>query len=384
MTTAPVAITTPAWQRVVGEIDDGVPGPTLVFIGGLHGNEVAGLQAIARVLDAIREREIVVCGRVLGVAGNLSALREGRRYVQSDLNRGWTPPFRRSTVEDLERAELLELFEPLVEDAGEPVIFIDLHTSSGRGSPFACMADVLRNRPVAFACPVPVVLGLEEVIDGTMLGYLCDLGHVGVAFEGGRHDDPVTVDRLEAIAWVVLTSVGALDRAQVPDLPEHVQRLSDATRGLPRVLEIRHRHRVSPEEEFRMRPGFTNFMPVRRGTPLADDRNGEVTAGEDALVMLPLYQGQGDDGFFLARSVSPIWLGISAVLRHARFDRLLRLLPAVSPDPTCADQWLVSAAAPHRLLTNLFHLFGYRRVQDGSQGLVFSRRSPSVARPGSQ
>jgi hypothetical protein len=374
--------TTTRFERMLGQIDDGVPGPTVVLIGGLHGNEIAGVHAIGRVLEAIRARNIVVCGRILGVAGNLGALRARQRFIDNDLNRGWTPPFRQSTAEDRERAELLELFEPLLDAASEPVVFVDLHTSSGNGSPFACMADVLRNRPIAFACPVPVVLGLEEVIDGTMLGYLCDRGHVGVAFEGGQHDDPITASRLEAIIWVTLTTVGALERAQVHDLFDHVQRLSQATRGLPRVLEIRHRHRVALADDFRMLPGFANFVPVRRGMKLAEDKNGEITAHEDALLMLPLYQGQGDDGFFLARPVSPIWLGISAVVRQARLDRLLRILPGVSPHPTCDDEWVVSAAAPARLLTDIFHLFGYRRVQGvAGQELVFSRRSPSVARP---
>src|SRR5690606_1401552 len=160
-----------------------------------------------------------------------------------------------------------------------------------------------------------------------------------------------------------------LERSQVPDLPDHLHRLSQATHELPRVLEIRYRHRVAQDDDFCMLPGFANFVSVARGTKLAEDRRGEISAPEDAMLMLPLYQGQGDDGFFLARPVSPVWLGVSAVLRQARFDRLLRLLPGVSPHPTADDEWVVSTAAGAAFITDVFHLFGYRRVRDRARSL---------------
>src|SRR5690606_23870109 len=134
-----------------------------------------------------------------GVTGNLRALQAGRRYLDRDLNRRWTPEniakITRGgpeTSEDRETLELLQVFVPLMRRGR--VSFIDLHSTSGPSTPFSCMADVLRNRPRALALPIPVVLGLEEVIEGSMLGYLCDLGHVGVAVEGGQHSDPRTVD----------------------------------------------------------------------------------------------------------------------------------------------------------------------------------------------
>jgi hypothetical protein len=36
---------------------------------------------------------------------------------------------------------------------------------------------------------------------------------------------------------------------------------------------------------------------------LAHDRNGEIRAPFDGLVLLPLYQSEGSDGFFYGRSV---------------------------------------------------------------------------------
>jgi succinylglutamate desuccinylase len=55
-----------------------------------------------------------------------------------------------------------------------------------------------------------------------------------------------------------------------------------------------------------MLPGFRNFDPVREGQLLA--RSGpqlarEVRAPWSGTLIMPRYQGQGLDGFFLGRAV---------------------------------------------------------------------------------
>ena len=161
----------------------------------------------------------------------------GRRYLDRDLNRRWirediariVNAGPEEAIEDREQLELLELFAPLLARARQPIVFFDLHSTSGPAAPFSCMADVLRNRGVALALALPVVLGLEEVLDGSLLGYLCDLGHIGVAVEGGQHNDPATIDCHESALWIMLVAAGTLEAAQVPDLALHRERLAGQT-----------------------------------------------------------------------------------------------------------------------------------------------------------
>jgi succinylglutamate desuccinylase len=238
------------------------------------------------------------------------------------------------------------------------------------------MADVLRNRRLACALPIPLVLGLEEFIDGSLLGYLCDLGHVAIAVEGGQNEDPHAVDVHEAAIWLALEAAGALTRSEVPQRERHVALLRAAARGLPRTIEIRHRHVVRPLDAYDTVSGFRNFSPVHRGQVIAHERSGPVLAGEDGVVMLPLYQEQGEDGFFLARPVSRFWLALSRLLRRVRFDRLVPWLPGVAADPERHDHWRVNPAVARFLATEVFHLFGYRRVRSAGERLLFSRRRP--------
>jgi succinylglutamate desuccinylase len=50
-----------------------------------------------------------------------------------------------------------------------------------------------------------------------------------------------------------------------------------------------------------MREGYKNFQAIKAGEVLADDKNGEIVAPEDCLLLMPLYQRQGTDGFFLVK-----------------------------------------------------------------------------------
>jgi succinylglutamate desuccinylase len=376
-----------ARPRVIDAWDDGRPGATVVLVGAMHGNEPAGPLAIASVLEQLRARRLPLRGRVVGVLGNRAALDASRRYLGRDLNRAWSRAEVKALFddapghdlpEDHEQRDMLRAIAPLLAAAEQPVVFLDLHSTSGDSPPFTCMADVLRNRGIGLALPLPLILGIEEILDTTLLGYFCDLGHVAVAVEGGRSDDPDTVRNHEAAVWLALVAGGALPGAALPELPRHHERLAAAAQGRPRVVEIRHRH--AARDGFAMRPGFASFVPVRRGQVVADDAEGPVRCPQDGLMLMPRYQGQGDDGFFVARAVSPRWLRLSASLRRRRLDRLVPLLPGVRRDPADPDRFLVDPRVARWQVVNVFHLFGYRHVRSRGEAVVFSRRRPGFRR----
>jgi len=151
--------------------------------------------------------------------------------------------------------------------------------------------------------------------------------------------------------------------------------LAAATGDLPRVVEITYRHAITPEDRFRMHPGFASFSTVHAGQTLATDLRGPVAAPEDALLLMPLYQPQGSEGFFLVRPIHPFWLRLSARLRRWKLDRRLTLLPGVHRHPTIPQTYLVDPGTARWLVRELFHLLGYRQEQDEGRFRVFRRRS---------
>jgi len=323
--------------RVLGRHDSGIQGPLLITIGGIHGNEPAGVRAIQSVIAQLQSESIPIRGSFLGLTGNISALARNTRYQHRDLNRAWTPEVLDriesegpgDAEEDHEQLELLRALRTEIDKTeGNEIFFLDLHTSSAKGIPFACVGDTLRNRRFARLFPVPVLLGLEEQLDGALLEYLNNHGIVTLGFEGGQHSLPSSRERLEAALWTGMASAGLIPRSH-PRVIHGRSLLREASQGIPRVLEIRYRHGIHPSDGFRMLPGFHNFDRVRPGQPLARNRHGEIRAHYSARILLPLYQGVGDDGFFLAREISPIWLKLSTFLRRMRCDRIVQLLPGV-------------------------------------------------------
>jgi succinylglutamate desuccinylase len=277
-------------------------------------------------------------------------------------------------VEDREQRELLTAVLAEIKTAPGPVHFVDLHTSSADGPPFVTVGDTLRNRAFALALGLPVVLGLEEQVEGALLEYVNNLGHVTAGVEAGRHDAPSSVDRHESVLWLALAAAGLLRPEDVPDLAGHRRRLAEAAPGVPPVLEVRHRHPVRPEDRFVMTPGLRNFDPVPARFELARDRRGPVVARRRCRVLLPLYQAQGDDGFFLVFPVRPFWLRLSGWLRRAGFPRLVAALPGVRAVPERLGEYRVDTRIARFFPLQILHLLGFRKLRRDGRWLTVSRR----------
>jgi len=377
-------------QRVIGAVHGRAPGPTLICAGAIHGNEWSGVSALQRVLGAIERRGLTLRGDFLALAGNLGAIVRDRRYLTHDLNRHWLPHNIERVLasgvdeladEDLEMRELLETLHDAFDAARGPVYFLDLHTSSADGDPFVCIGDTMRNRAFAEKFCVPIILGLEEQIDGSLLEYVNNLGHVTMGAEAGQHRAASSVDHHEAFVWLALVNAGMLDAADAPQLGDHRRSLREASHHLHGFMEVRHRHPIVAEDDFQMKEGFANFEHVDAGQLLAHDRRGEIFAVESGRILLPLYQGLGNDGFFIGREVNSFWLRVSALLRRVKLDRLVHLLPGVERHPTRDATLIIHTDLARWFALEVFHLLGYRKRRSEEGVLVVSRRRFDFAPP---
>jgi len=339
--------------------------------------------AAQRVAAALDHLTLPLRGEWLAVTGNLTALRQNRRFHTADLNRCWTEPEMRAMLardpatdspDQAEQRELMETFGAAAHRARGTLVLLDLHTTSGESPPFLVLSDSLRNRDVAGGLPGTVILGLEESVDGTLLDYMSQLGHCALVAESGSHLSAEAVCIHESYIWAAMAACGQLDRADVPGYADHMRRLRFASRSAPRVVEIRFRHDIADEDRFVMQPGFSSFQRVTRDEVLAHDRNGPVRATQSGLVLMPLYQPQGDEGFFIVKPVRRIWLKVSRVVRTLRLGVLLPLLPGVRRDPDRPDALRVNLGVARFYTREIFHLFGYRRRRREGDTLLFTRR----------
>ena len=356
-------------------------GPTLIAVGAIHGNEQAGIHAARRVLTRLSVGDVDVRGELVVLAGNVGAIREGRRYRARDLNRMWTAAqidaarVRESTpgALDPEEHELLGLFyeiRKIIRRARGPVFVLDLHTTSASGVPFALFGDTLEQRAFATCFPLPIIMGLEEQLDGVLSGYWTRQGCTTLAVEGGQHDEPETIDNLEAVLLVAVEAAGLVRRDALREVRAARRLLAERRGDLPPVLEVISRHAITAEDAFVMEPGFRNLDFARAAQLLARHKGGEIRAPRDGMVILPLYQGQGDDGFFWGRAVSDARLRASRMFRHLKLDRLLPLLPGVERDPSGPGRFSVDLETARYYPLDVFHMLGYRRIRKTASSMT--------------
>lgn len=375
--------------HLVGEFVGDENGASLIVFGGVHGNEQSSIRAMKRILPELEKLKNRLRGRVYFLAGNTRALQKNVRFIDDDLNRHWTeesvkqnsPDSKILTnrVEDVEQKELLEILNKILATAKDEIYAMDLHSTSSESTPFAMIGDTLRNREFAQKFPATFLLGIEEQLDSTILEYINNLGAVTLGFEAGQHTDKTAVDNQEALIRLALVNSGILSAEDV-DVEKYEQVLKKAM-GERRIIEIRYRHEISESDEFKMEPGYENFHPVKKGEVLAKDKNGEVKAIETSLILMPLYQSQGNDGFFLGREISPFWLWLSRILRKLKIQNLIRFLPGVKRYPADPDSLIVNTRVARIFPLQIFHLLGFRKRRWREDKLVVSRRRHDTKSP---
>ncbi|MFN0013385.1 MAG: succinylglutamate desuccinylase/aspartoacylase family protein [Saprospiraceae bacterium] len=312
-------------DRIIGTYSGAEPGALVVVFGAVHGNEPAGVRALEEVFDML-EREpglnpgFTFQGRLVGMVGNLQAFEQGKRFLSRDLNRLWTPVNLRRIqqtdpaslqAEDRELAELTEAIHNEIQACRpEALVLLDLHTTSADGGIFCIPSDDKASLRLAKELHAPVILGMLDGLEGTLLHFAAgnhfEIGgyphySIGAAFESGQHNDPLSVSRAIAAIINCLRAAGCI-RAEDVD-SRHESTLRAFSDPLPKVTRLRHVHHIRPGDAFDMRPGYANFQPIQKGEHLANDVTGPVLAPEDGLILMPLYQPQGSDGFFVVREI---------------------------------------------------------------------------------
>lgn len=306
-------------RREWGVYDEGIRGPLILVIGGMHGNEIAGVKAIDYVLKMLEVEHITrpdfrFHGRFVGLAGNLEALRRGIRFVDQDLNRIWDPERierlrgKETSFAFAEEHELQSLHRAIEREVlnyqPEQLVILDLHTTSADGGCFIIPADNERSLRHAIDLQVPVVCGLLGNLRHTCLGYLDSnpwgIPAIALSFESGRHEDPASIYR--AIAGIInsMRSLGCIRESDVES--RHNELLQAQSAGHPRVTHLVYRHPVAQEDQFVMEPGWHNFQRVKEGDLLAQSNGIPLYAPDDSFVLMPLYQRKGSDGYFLVRA----------------------------------------------------------------------------------
>ncbi|MEW7290706.1 succinylglutamate desuccinylase/aspartoacylase family protein [Aquimarina sp. 2304DJ70-9] len=368
-------------KRLIGHIKGSEEGPTLIFFGGIHGNEPSGVFALHKVLTELQEQNISILGSIYAISGNLWALEKGKRYDKQDLNRLWTAKSIKSLTEvspkdnrDIgQQKDIYNTILKILEIENGPFYFMDLHSTSSKTVPFLTVNDSLLNRKFTMQYPLPMILGIEEYLEGPLLSYINELGYVSFGFEAGQHDDIASIQNHISFIYLTLVFAGSIAKTDINYEYYHLG-LSTNSLDYKHVYEIYARHKIHNADTFTMEPGFMNFQKIEKNQVLATSNGKPIISHKHGKIFMPLYQKQGNDGFFVIKRTSRFFLTLSAILRNINFDRVLPLLPGVRWGSDKKDVLTVNLKIARFFTRQFFHLLGYRSKQIDKNHLSLKNR----------
>lgn len=293
--------------RKIGRYTSGQDGPLLFVTGGIHGNEPSGVMALKKVFAELEKTRPKIKGTIVGVAGNKMALNQNKRYIDEDLNRTWTEENIKSggkeTHETKEMFEIIDILKQFPESDFTKRYFLDCHTTSSPSLPYVSVQEVNDNDEWAHKFPTYIIRGFSDIITGDIDHYLSRIGMTGFVFEAGQHTDETSVENHEGVIWLALKEACDLDLTKISDFPECVDRFAKKNAPPQKTFEIVYRHGLEDSDIFEMQPGYENFQKITKGELLAKQNGNEVKSEWDAYIFMPLYQSQGNDGFFVVKEV---------------------------------------------------------------------------------
>jgi predicted deacylase len=190
--------------------DSGQPGPHLILVSLMHGNELAGAIALDRLLrGGLRPRR----GRLTFGFANLAAFARfdradpiASRYVDEDLNRVWDQSWLGGARRSLELDRAREM-RPLIETADR---LFDLHSMLWPSDPLILSGATAKGRRLAEGIGAPGLVIADSGHDNgrRLIDYAIfadpDSTPIANLVEAGQHWEPETVETtIRAIAGML-------------------------------------------------------------------------------------------------------------------------------------------------------------------------------------
>lgn len=271
------------------------PGPRLLVLGAVHGNETCGTVAIQRVLQQLTSGTLrIECGEVTLVpVTNKLAYERNQRVGDRNLNRNLHPTASPNDNEDRIANELCPLLE-------QNEVLLDLHSFHSPGAPFVMVGPEDNDgtlEPFSEAAKEESLarcLGVQRAVDGWLdayargakrrggnsiygIGtteYMRAHGGYGVTLECGQHEDP----RAPEVAYTAI--INTLAHLRLVDALEPRRQAMETLR----LVEVTDREH--PDDRF-VKP-WTSFEQVHSGEAVGLRANGtDVRAPDDGFIAFP-------------------------------------------------------------------------------------------------
>lgn len=279
--------------------------PSVVFTGGVHGNEPCGTQALRRLTAQLESGEIALSGGKLKIIPccNPGAATAGKRYLESNLNRNLGPKQNPKTYEE----KLGNRLCPHLDNAD---ILVDFHSYASGDAPFVFI-EKGNAQELSFAS----VLGADWIVCGFQDAFAAVRGRsdplsvgtteyaraagaqLALTVECGQHQSS---DSTEFAYIAALRALNALNMLAHPLPPALDVKTNDKAPTLIEAFDV-----IFKEEEGHFTRPLKHLDYIEKGETLATYESGKkIVMKESGYILLPLENTPvGDDWFLIGRQV---------------------------------------------------------------------------------
>ena len=261
------------------EINSGKPGPTTALLGCVHGDEVAGLEALRRIPARID------CGKLFLVGGNPRAYAGNVRSTEENLNRC----FGEDLDPDIYEVKVARRIQEILDECDYA---LDIHQAFGAEvftfSEQNSLDFATRLLTTEYAITLPENNSLNL---GSTDRYMSDRGKIGICLEAGdmnaKHQDE-NISRALGEGRRFLSLVG------------NILAPVETRKDKPQIIEIYHLYKT--HVDFKLSPGLEDFQVVPENALVGTDGENEIRAPETSILLFSQDQeSPGEEAFQLAR-----------------------------------------------------------------------------------
>jgi len=283
------------------QISGSSPGSHVVVLGGIHGDELTGIEIVKILRDKFSSGELVLKKGVLTLAlGNEEAIKSGVRGIAGhNLNRLFSKKLLANPPEDFYESRRARELAPILNSAD---ILLDLHATYCPSRSFLACAVSPRHEKVFCWFNTEYILTDPNYVTGgeavTTDEFVDDCGGAGICFEAGWQKDLSLILTTMKSVLAVLADQGMIELPKPLASPKAVYKIFELVRKI-----------ILTEVGFRYADfiSLETFCEVKKGQVLGYHGETPEVAEDDGVLVFQKAEAQwqlDQPIFFFAKRVN--------------------------------------------------------------------------------